>query len=175
VWRYSKGGILLESSVGSIILSSWLLLVKMSEYYLMTYLSVTSFCFICFIVVLGAHCGIYKSSYNISNISYWIHSLHHSPLSPSLHSWNSFNRSHFSIYIHMYTVFAPNSPPHALSPHPPSPSHANPTDTICSALLFSDCKRKKKRTSFFISSATMMGESQGNHGWWCILLDLHLL
>jgi hypothetical protein len=28
----------------------------------------------------------------------WIHSLH-SPLSPSPHSWNSFNRSHFSVFI----------------------------------------------------------------------------
>jgi hypothetical protein len=35
-----------------------------------------------FIVVLGAHCSIYKSSFSISNISCWIHPLHHSPLSP---------------------------------------------------------------------------------------------
>jgi hypothetical protein len=35
-----------------------------------------------------------------------IHSLHHSPLSLSPHSWSSFNRYHFSIYIHVYTEFA---------------------------------------------------------------------
>jgi hypothetical protein len=29
----------------------------------------------------------------------WIHPLHHSSYPPSFHSWNSFNRSHFSIYI----------------------------------------------------------------------------
>jgi hypothetical protein len=38
------------------------------------------------------------------------------PSSP--HSWNSFNRSHFSIYIRGYTAFAPYPPP-TLSPPPP--------------------------------------------------------
>jgi hypothetical protein len=32
-------------------------------------------------VLGGVHCGIYKSSYNISNISYLNSPLHHSPLS----------------------------------------------------------------------------------------------
>jgi hypothetical protein len=46
---------------------------------------------------MGVHCGLYKSSYNISNISY----LNSPPpsfsfISPSLHSKNSFNRYHFS-------------------------------------------------------------------------------
>jgi hypothetical protein len=31
----------------------------------------------------------------------WIRPLHCSPLSLSLHSWNKFNRSHFSIYTHV--------------------------------------------------------------------------
>jgi hypothetical protein len=31
--------------------------------------------------------------------------LHHSPLSPLPHSWNSFNRSHFSIFIHGCIIF----------------------------------------------------------------------
>jgi hypothetical protein len=35
-------------------------------------------------------------------------------------SWNSFN--HFSIYIHVSSVFVPYSPSHTLSP-PPPPSH----------------------------------------------------
>jgi hypothetical protein len=37
----------------------------------------------------------------------------------TLHFWNSFNKYHFSIYIHVYTIFAPYSPSHALLPHPP--------------------------------------------------------
>jgi hypothetical protein len=41
----------------------------------------------------------------------WIHPLHHPPLSSSLHSWNSFNRCHFSIFIHVYIIFPPYSPP----------------------------------------------------------------
>jgi hypothetical protein len=40
----------------------------------------------------------------------------------SPHSWNSFNRSHFSIYTHVYTVFAPYSPSHTLFP-PLPPFH----------------------------------------------------
>jgi hypothetical protein len=35
----------------------------------------------------------------------WIHTLHHSPLSLFLHSWNSFTRFHFSTYIHVYRIF----------------------------------------------------------------------
>jgi hypothetical protein len=38
-----------------------------------------------------------------------IHPLHCSPLCP-LHSWNSLNRYHFCIYIHVYTIFVPYSP-----------------------------------------------------------------
>jgi hypothetical protein len=69
---------------------------------------------------------------------YQIHTLeftppHHSPLSLS-HSWNSFNRSHFSIYIHVYTVFAPYSQSYTLSLPPSLPTSGR----TCSALLFSD-------------------------------------
>jgi hypothetical protein len=51
-----------------------------------------------------------------------IHLLHHSPLSSFLHSWDSFNRPHFSIFIHEYIIFLPHSPSHTLS-FCPSPSH----------------------------------------------------
>jgi hypothetical protein len=34
----------------------------------------------------------------------WIHPLHHSPLSLLPHSWNSFNRSHFSIYTWVHNI-----------------------------------------------------------------------
>jgi hypothetical protein len=60
---------------------------------------------------VGAHCGIYNSSYLNSS-------------SPSF--WNSCNRFHFSIYTHVYTVFAPYSPSHTLSPSP-SPLPMVPT------------------------------------------------
>jgi hypothetical protein len=68
----------------------------------------------------GVHCGIYKSSYNISSISY-SNSFPQlfSFISSSPYSWNSFNRSHFSIYIHVYRVFAPCSPFYTFSLHIP--------------------------------------------------------
>jgi hypothetical protein len=55
--------------------------------------------FIFYCCWVEVYCGIYKSSYNISNISY----LNSSPPSFSfilLHSWNSFNKYCISIYIH---------------------------------------------------------------------------
>jgi hypothetical protein len=67
----------------------------------------------------------------------WIHPLHQSPLSPSPHSWNSFNSSHFSIYINVYTIFAPYSPSYTLSPNPPLSTGTNFPDKNRSALLFS--------------------------------------
>jgi hypothetical protein len=68
----------------------------------------------------------------------WIHPLHHFPLFPSPHSWNSFNRSHFSIYIHVYSVFALYSHPHlpmALSPPPPH-LPMGPTSLLSRKVLF---------------------------------------
>jgi hypothetical protein len=93
-------------------------------------------------------CGTYKSSYNISNMSYL-----NSPLvpfsfmSPSSHSWNSFNRHHSSIYIHVYTIFALYSPSHTLSP--PLPTSTNLPGMICSALLFKDYIKKKPHFCLF--------------------------
>jgi hypothetical protein len=83
------------------------------------------------------HCGIYRSSYNISYLN--------SPpiilfYSSSPHSWN---RSRFSIYINVYTVFVPYSPTFTISPHPP-PTGTNPLDKTCSAFLFSDSVKEKK-------------------------------
>jgi hypothetical protein len=84
------------------------------------------------------YCVIYKSSYNLSNISYLISSAQSSSFIPC--SWNSFDISHFSIYIHVYTVFAPYSPLHALSKNFP-PSHwchpflTGPVLAFCSLIL----------------------------------------
>jgi hypothetical protein len=82
----------------------------------------------CFLPVLKLFCwvgvpyGIYKSFHNVSNTSYCIHPL---PLlfliSYSPHFWNSFNRYHFCIYIHMYTVLVAHSPSYPLSLPPPLP------------------------------------------------------
>jgi hypothetical protein len=76
------------------------------------------------IVVLGrGTLCIHKSSYNISNISY----LNTPPPSFSFIfsyplSQSSFNRYHFCIYIHVYTIFALYSLSYTLSP-PPPPFH----------------------------------------------------
>jgi hypothetical protein len=51
----------------------------------------------------------------------WIHPLHHSPLSPSPHSSNRFNRPHCSIFTHEYTIFPSYSPSYTLSLYPPTP------------------------------------------------------
>jgi hypothetical protein len=66
----------------------------------------------------------------------WIHPLHHSPLSPLPHFWNSFNMSHFSIFIHEYIILPLKSPSYTLSLYP-SPSYwYQPPGRICFILLF---------------------------------------
>jgi hypothetical protein len=55
----------------------------------------------------------------------WIHPLSFSfILLPC--SWNSFNRSHFSIFRHDYKISPPYSPSHTLSLYLPPPTGANP-------------------------------------------------
>jgi hypothetical protein len=54
-------------------------------------------------------------------------------------SWNTFRRSHFSIFIHEYVIFPPYSPSHTLSP-----THWHqPKDRNCFTFLFS-CFWKKR-------------------------------
>jgi hypothetical protein len=74
----------------------------------------------------------------------WIHSLHQSPLLPSPHYWNSFNRYHFSIYIHVYTVFAPCSPFHTFLPLLPlvTGTKLPSKNMFCPSILWF-CKRKR--------------------------------
>jgi hypothetical protein len=71
---------------------------------------------------VGVRCGIYKC-YSLSNVSY-SNSLplpfFFLPSSPI--PGNSFNSFHFSIFMHVYTVFAPYLPSFSISP-PPLPSH----------------------------------------------------
>jgi hypothetical protein len=72
----------------------------------------------------------------------WIHPLHRSPLFPC--SRNSFNRYHFSFYIHVYTVFALYLPSYTLSLPPPPPIGTNSRqDLFCPPVLWF-CKRKTK-------------------------------
>jgi hypothetical protein len=74
----------------------------------------------------------------------WINPLHHSPLSPFSHSWNSFNRSYFSIYIHVYIIFPPYLSSYILFLYPSPPTSTNLPDKTCFAFLFCFCKKKKK-------------------------------
>jgi hypothetical protein len=71
----------------------------------------TSYSFIFYfhiIAILGVHCDICKSSYNISSLNSYPSSF--SIVSPPPHSWNSFNMSLFSIFVHEYIVFPSHSP-----------------------------------------------------------------
>jgi hypothetical protein len=59
--------------------------------------------------------------YNVTftNVLTIYHSCIHPPLFfsfilPSLHSWNSFNRSHLSIFMHEYIIFPPYSSSYTL-------------------------------------------------------------
>jgi hypothetical protein len=95
---------------------------------------------------VGIHCDIYKSSYNISNISH----LNSPPSTIILYCpfpsnfWNSFNRYVF-IYIHVCTVFILYSPSCVLSPPTTNPPHRT-----CSALLVSDYVHEQKMIFLFI-------------------------
>jgi hypothetical protein len=65
-----------------------------------------------------------------------------SSLSLSPHSWNGFNRPHFSIFIHEYIIFSPHSPSHTLSLYP-SPSHwYQPLDRTCFTFLLSVLEKR---------------------------------
>jgi hypothetical protein len=113
---------------------------------------------------IGLHHGIYKGSYNISNISYLnsppppFSFISHPPNTHTHahththththHSWNSFNRYHFSIYIHVHTIL-PYSPSYTLSPPPPHPTPTGintlppPKQDLFHPLVLQFCRRKK--------------------------------
>jgi hypothetical protein len=74
----------------------------------------------------------------------WIHPFHCSQSSPYPHSWNSYNRYHYCIYMHVVHLFLhcihPPTPfPCHLSPSPPG---AGPVPSSCSLILQ---KGKEKR------------------------------
>jgi hypothetical protein len=109
-----------------------------------------------FFIVLGVHCSIYKSSYNIFNVLYLnSHPPHHSLSSPFPHTWKSLNRHHFSIYIFMYIIFAPYSTFQVLSPHPPySHCYQLPRQDLFCPLVLQFCKRKTMTFLFTSNSYT---------------------
>jgi hypothetical protein len=106
-----------------------------------------NYCFIFFLLLcwVGVHCSIYKSSYNISNVSY----LNTPPqllslIPPSTDSWNSFNKYHFCIlhrcvYI-ICTIFTllllslPSPPSHQCQP-PTFIPQAKSVSPSCSLIL----------------------------------------
>jgi hypothetical protein len=104
--------------------------------------------FLClFFIVLGVHCGIYKSSYNKSNISY----LNSPPPSfsftlfpPFLQSFQQVSLFHLHACIHSTcTIFT------RLHPFPASfsfPLVPIPPDKTCSDFLFSAFVKEKKMT-----------------------------
>jgi hypothetical protein len=94
---------------------------------------------------MGIHCGIYKTCYNMSNISYLNAPLGHSLWSSAPYSFSSY---HFSIYLNVCTLVL-YSPSHAHSPLPPCLTRTNPQTWLvppsCSPILF---KKKKKSWHF---------------------------
>jgi hypothetical protein len=67
------------------------------------------YCNIFYCCVGWGYIVAFRKAFTIYQIYHtWIHPTHCSPLFyPSSHSWISFNRYRFHIYIHVYTVFAP--------------------------------------------------------------------
>jgi uncharacterized membrane protein len=96
------------------------LIYKKDIYFILSFFHLFPYLFTLLLCWVGIPCGIYKGSYNESNISYL-----NSALSPfsfvrlSPDSRNSFKRYQFCIYIHMYILFAlysfsyPLFPPHS--------------------------------------------------------------
>jgi hypothetical protein len=78
---------------------------------------------------VSVHCGIYKGSYNVSNISHLnSNPVPHSFIPPCSDSWKSFNRLHiFCIYIHVYILFAPYSSSWSFPQHMPLQPVQTPT------------------------------------------------
>jgi hypothetical protein len=93
---------------------------------------------------VGVHCGIYKSSNNMSNISYLNSpSLLLSFVTPSPHSWNNLNRYHFfplHICVHsictILTLLLPFPPPPlSIGTDHSSPSPQDLFQASCSLIM----------------------------------------
>jgi hypothetical protein len=75
------------------------------------------------------------------------------------YSWNSFNKSYFYIYIHVYTIFAPYLLSYTLSPHSlHSHWHQPPKQDLPCPLVLCICK-KKISFAFYICIIIQIGSS----------------
>jgi hypothetical protein len=86
---------------------------------------------------VGVHCGIYKKSYNISNVSCWIQTLHHASLSHP-HFWYHFPFTKMCTKC-LHYIHPPMPFPHLLS----LPLLLMPPGKTCSFLLSSKLVKGK--------------------------------
>jgi hypothetical protein len=112
------------------------------------------FCYCC----AGVHCGIYKSSYNISNISKWnsppppFSFIPSAPLPGIVSTGLSFPLTCMCKCMctqYLYYIHSPTPFPHTLSP----PTGTNPPDRTCSLILFF------KKSQFCLFKITTQGVS----------------
>jgi hypothetical protein len=92
---------------------------------------------------VGVHCGIYKSSYNISYLNSTPPPFPFIP--PSHHPWNGFNRFHFLNTCTWYLHYIQGVGSHTPSlPPAPSTGTNTPKAGTCSTVLFCDSVKEKK-------------------------------
>jgi hypothetical protein len=106
-------------------------------------LPVTIFCCSLFIIALLLCWGCIVTFTTVLTVYHnWIHPLHHLLYSPSSHSWNSFNKCHFSTFIHVYIIFPNHSPFHTLFLYPPLSHWYQIPDRTCFTFLCSPFLKK---------------------------------
>jgi hypothetical protein len=106
------------------------------------------FLLLCWVEV---HCGIYKSSYNISNISYFNHPLHYFPLLPPPPIPGTVSTGLIFLFTYMYTQYLHRINPPAPFPHfllPPTGTNLPRQDLFCPPVL-QFCKRNIKITCLY--------------------------
>jgi hypothetical protein len=130
----------------------WGPIIQFIYLFIFIYENCILFIYLSLLCWVGVYCGIYKSFYNIPNMSY-LNSLP-PPFSfissPLPHSWNSFNRYHFSFTYkstqYLYHIHPPSPFPHLLTLPlvATPPTLVGPVLPSCS-LILSKKKRKRKR------------------------------
>jgi hypothetical protein len=89
----------------------------------------------------------------------WIYPSIILPYPPSADSWNSFNRSHFSIFVYEYIIVPLYSVSFTLSLYLPPSYWYQPPDRTCFVFLFSVFEKKKEKHFCLRSSSEL----------WCCL------
>jgi hypothetical protein len=104
-----------------------------------------------FILLLLLCWGYIVTFTKVLTISHrWIYPLIILIYLPSLCYWNSFYRLHLSIYICVYTIFAPYSAFYIIFPHPTLSHYYQCLSQTCSFLLFSVFEKKRKKSGIFV-------------------------